>query len=155
MGDMEVLHGLVEKWIPVFDAVGIISGLFFTAFALRTDAKSRQIANLLTITSNHRQIWKEFYLRPELSRVLDPLAEAKKGLTPAEEEFVNFVILHLSSVYYATKDELVVKLDGLRTDVGSFFSLPIPSALWEKTKKFQNVDFVEFVDKCRNEGSKA
>ena len=146
---MEGFHGLVENWISVLHAVGIISSFIFTALALRTDAKSRQIANLLTITSNHRQIWREFYLRPDLVRVLDPSADpTKKGLTPAEEEFVNFVILHLSSVYYATRDELVIKLDGLMMDVGSFFSLPIPQALWEKTKKFQNEDFVAFVEKC-------
>ena len=146
---MEGFHGFVENWISVLHAVGIISGFIFTALALRKDAKSRQIANLLTITSNHRQIWREFYLRPDLVRVQDPSADpTKKGLTPAEEEFVNFVILHLSSVYYATRDELVIKLDGLMMDVGSFFSLPIPRAHWEKTKKFQNSDFVDFVEKC-------
>ena len=62
---------------------------------------------------------------------------------------MNFVTLHLSNAYYAMKDEMVVKVEGLRKDVGSFFSLPIPGAIWEKTKQFQNRDFVAFVEQCR------
>ena len=32
------------------------------------------------------------------------------------------------------KDQLVVKLEGLRRDVSQFLSLPIPKVIWEKTK---------------------
>ena len=151
MRDMEGSPWAAENWIRLLDAIGIISGLFFTAITLHSDTKSRQIANLLTITTNHRQVWKEFYLRPELSRVMDPSADpAKQAVTPAEEEFVNFVTLHLSSVYYAMHNEMVVNVERSRRVVGSFFSLPIPRSIWEKTKQFQNRDFVEFVEKCRS-----
>ena len=144
------MRWIVENWVTVLNAIGVVGGLFFTATALRSDAKARQIANLLTVTSNHREIWKEFFHRPELARVLDPSADiAKQTITPAEEEFVNFVILHLSSVFYAMRDEMIIKLEGLRRDTGSFFSLPIPQAVWEKTKGFQNDDFVAFVEYCR------
>jgi hypothetical protein len=40
----------------------------------------------------------------------------------------------------------------LRQDVRSFFSLPLPKAVWEKTKIFQNQDFVKFVEMCRRGG---
>jgi hypothetical protein len=74
-------------------------GLFFTATALRKGAKTQRIANLLTVTSNHREIWKEFSTRPELARVLDSAADVKKRpITPDETEFVNSIILHLSSI---------------------------------------------------------
>ena len=59
------------------------------------------------------------------------------------------VVLHTSSVYEALKDELVTKQEGMRFDVGSFFSLPVPQAVWEKIKRFQNKDFVAFVEMCR------
>jgi hypothetical protein len=62
---------------------------------------------------------------------------------------VNFVILHLSSVYYAMKDGIVIKLEGLRRDVCSFFALPLARKVWEKSKILQNDDFVEFVESCR------
>ena len=64
--------------------------------------------------------------------------------------FVNLVILHISSVYYALQDELVITLEGLRRDVSEFLSLPIPKVIWEKTKLLQNDDFVTFVESCRN-----
>src|SRR5258708_31217460 len=102
MGDMEVFHWVVEKGFDIISAIGIIGGVIFTAVSLRSETKTRKIANLLTITTNHREIWKEFFPRPELARVLDAFADVKKQpITPEEKEFVNFVILHLSSVYYA------------------------------------------------------
>ena len=62
------------------------------------------------------------------------------------------VVNHISSVYESLKDELVTKQEGLRQDVRSFFSLPLPKAVWEKTKIFQNQDFVKFVEMCRRGG---
>lgn len=97
--------------------------------------------NILTITNNRENIWKHFYARPDLVRVIDSSADlGKKPITAAEEEFINSVILHINSAYYAMRDVKVVKLEGLRWDVGAFMSLPLPRAVWEKTKKFQNVD---------------
>lgn len=99
MEDMEGSQWIAENWFDILSAVGIIGGLFFTAVALRSDTKTRKIAHLLTITTNHREIWKEFLRNPHLARVLDPSADvAKQPITLEEKEFVNFVILHLSSV---------------------------------------------------------
>lgn len=156
MGDMEGSRWVAENWFEILSAVGIVGGLFFTAVALRSDARTRRIANLLTITTNHREIWKELYGRPELARVLDPSADlSKKPINTQEQEFVKFVILHLSSVYYAMRDELLMKLEGVRRDAGLFFSLPIPQAVWEKIKYFQNDDFVAFVEECRRGGPRS
>lgn len=47
-------------------------------------------------------------------------------------------------------DELVIKLEGLRRDVAQFLSLPIPKAIWEKTKVLQNDALVKFIEECRN-----
>ncbi len=70
--------------------------------------------------------------------------------TREEEIFVNLVIAHLVTVFYAGKSGLVFKLEGLRRDVAWFFSLPIPSSVWEKAKVLQNDEFVAFVESCRN-----
>jgi hypothetical protein len=145
------LRWIADNWVIALNAVGVVGGLFFTAISLRSETKTRRIANLLTITTNHRAIWTEFSQRAELARILDSSADLSKvPITRAEEEFVNMVILHVSSVHYAMKDELVIKLEGLRRDVCEFFSLPIPQAVWMKTKVLQNDDFVEFVEDCRN-----
>jgi hypothetical protein len=50
--------------------------------------------------------------------------------------------------------EIIIHLDGhcptprhkLRRDVRSFFSLPIPKAVWTKTKLLQNQDFAAFIE---------
>jgi hypothetical protein len=153
MCGMGGLHWISDNWVLELNALGIIGGLFFAAISYRSEAKTRRIANLLTITANRENIWKHFYARPELVRVVDPSADlARKPLTPAEEEFINSVILHINSAYYAMRDELVIQLEGLRWDVGAFMSLPLPRAVWEKTKNFQNADFIAFVAKCRTGG---
>jgi len=135
-------------------AVCAIGGLWFSAFAIRQntqaqkeETKARKSSNLLAITANHREVWKEFFHSPQLARVVDPAADvAKLPVTSAEEFFVNMVISHTSSVYESLKDELLIKQDGLRRDIGLFFSLPVPKAVWATTKLLQNQDFAAFIE---------
>jgi len=142
---------IAENWIVVLNAIGVVGGLLFTGFSVRSETRTRRISNLLTITANHREIWAELYDRPRLTRVLDPSANlAKKPVRQDEELFVIFLILHAYSVYQAKKDGLFVKLKGLSKDIGWLFSLPIPQAIWEKMKVLQNDAFVAFVEQCRN-----
>ena len=151
MDGMGGLQWIAENWIIVLNAIGVVGGLLFTGFSVRSEARTRRISNLLTITANHREIWAELYDRPRLSRVLDPSANvAKTPVRQNEEMFVIFVILHVYSVYQAMKDGLFVKLKGLSKDIGWLFSLPIPNAVWQKMKVLQNDDFVEFVENCLN-----
>jgi len=41
---------------------------------------------------------------------------------------------------------LLIKLEGSRRDMGLFFSLPVPKAVWNKTKLLQNQDFAAFIE---------
>jgi hypothetical protein len=144
-----LLHWLAENWFNVLSAIGIIGGLLFTAFSLRSETKTRRIANLLTITKNHREIWSEFSKRPELHGIFQKSPSSPKAkITKNEEIFVTSVILHLNSVYEAMKSGLVIKPEGLRRDVARFFSLPVVRDVWLNAKALQNDDFVEFVDDC-------
>jgi hypothetical protein len=148
---MGIGEWILQNWFNLFSAIGIITGLWFTAFSLRSETKTRRIANLLTITANHREIWKEFLNNPKLARVRDAAADTtKQPVTDAERVFVTLVILHINSVYYTMSDQLVVKYEGLRRDIAQFFSLPISKAVWEKIKVFQNDALVRFIEECRN-----
>ena len=143
----DMAQWLTENWFDLFSSVGIIGGLWFTAVSLHSETKTRRVANLLTITANYREVWKEFFRSPELARVIEPSVDiSKHPVTPAEEFFVHMIISHISSVYEALKDELVTKQEGLRRDVRSFFSLPIPKAVWRNTKPLQNHDFAAFIE---------
>ena len=147
-GAMGISRWLTGNWFDLLQSLAIVAGLLFTAHSLRSDAKTTRVNNLLAITDGHRKVWTEFY-RPELKRVLSEQADPSRGeITHEEEVFVNFVILHLNSVFYALKSGLAFKIEGLRRDVGWFFSLPIPRAVWTKTKLLQNHDFVMFVEAC-------
>jgi len=143
-----------QNWFELVMAVCGIGGLWFSAFAIRQstqaqkeETKAQRSSNLLAITANHREIWKEFFRSPELARVIDPSADMEQQpVTPAEEFFVNMVTSHTSSVYEALKDELVIEQEGLRRDVKLFFSLPVPKAVWRKSKPLQNQDFAAFIE---------
>jgi hypothetical protein len=138
---------LAENWFDVLSTVGIVGSLWIAIVTLRADAKAKRISNLIALTRNYLEIRKEHVHNPELVRVADPAANlAKQPVTPSEESFVSLVITHTSSAYEALKDDLVVKEDGLRRDVQSFFSLPVPNAVWTKVKLLQNQDFAAFID---------
>jgi hypothetical protein len=62
MGDMA--QWLAENWFNLFSSAGIMGGLWFTAVSLRSETKTRRVANLLTITANYREVWKEFFHSP-------------------------------------------------------------------------------------------
>src|SRR5579863_4622861 len=100
---------VAQNWFTVLSAVGVIASLLFTAAALRDETKTRRISNLLTITQSHREIWQFFSEHPELSRVPNPSADLiNYPVTRHEEIFAILVLLHLSSVYNAMNDELLI-----------------------------------------------
>src|SRR3954447_9301601 len=113
---MSGLHWIAYNWFNLLNSVGIIGGLLFTAFSLRSETKTRRVANLLTITRNHRELWSEFSGRPELHRILSEHPPNLKRIpcTLNEEIFVNAVILHLNSAFEALKNDLYIKPEGLR-----------------------------------------
>lgn len=151
MGDMEILHWLIDHTLEVLNAIGIIGGLLFTAFSFRAETKSRRVSNLLSLTAAHRSIWKEQFEYPKLGRVLRTSVNlSQEPISREEEIFVNLVVQHLNVVFHTMQDELTIPPEGLRRDVASFFSLPIPTAVWEKLKTTQNDRFVAYVDACRN-----
>jgi hypothetical protein len=145
--------GIVEwatiHWIDVLQSIGILAGLLFTAYGTRADSRERKVQSVFALTAAHRDIWSKLYEHPHLARVLRPAVETKSlRLSNEEELFVHMLILHLASSYLARKLGMYLQEDGLRLDVKEFFSLPIPRAVWEKSKVYQDSDFVQFVESC-------
>jgi len=144
-------HWIANNWPVLLSAIGVIGGLLFNGFSVLSETKARRITNLLTLTQNHRELWAELYRNPRLVRVLDPAADtAKQPVTCDEQTFVNSAILHLSASYHALREQLVVTPEGLRQDIRCFLSLPVPEAVWNSSKMFQNDDFEEYVEECRS-----
>lgn len=149
------IHWLYSHFETVLTNIGIIGGLFFTAISFRSEAKTRRVANLLTVTANHREIWSTLYTHGDLGRVLNRTVDLNESpLTSGEEVFVTSVILHLASVFYALQDDLLIKEERLRADIADFLSYPIPAMTWERIKSFQNEKFVRFVENSKALNSK-
>lgn len=149
---MDFSGWVAQNWFTLLQSIGIVASLVFTAVSLRADTKTRRVDNLFVITENHREVWTRFADRPGLRRVLDVVADPRQEQITSEEEiFVNSVLFHLNGVFYAQKAGLAFGIEGLRRDVRWFLSLPIPRAVWGKTKALQNADFVAFVEMCQQE----
>lgn len=139
-----------EHWLDLLQTVGIVASLLLAAYTTWKDDRARRIGNSIAINEQHRKTWKDIYEHPELARVLDVDADAK-DISIGEELFVTTLISHLSTVFRAVKHGEFVTLEGLQRDVREFFALPIPKAVWEKIKPFQDRDFVAFVESCLTE----
>ena len=138
---------LARNAFDLLSAAGIIAGLFFTAAAYRADIRSRRLSSLISLTQQHRDIWKEFLQRPELRRVTDPEADLKAApVTPAESRFVVFLVLQLHCWFEAARTGEIAELEGVSRDAAEFFALPVPCRVWREKRRFWNADFVVFVE---------
>jgi hypothetical protein len=133
----------------VISAVGIIAGLGYTAASFRADTRSRRLANLVQLTQQHREIWEELLAKPQLVRIKDSKADLyTKPISPEEFRFVTFLIMHLHCWYRALLGREVSGLEGLTRDMKAFFSLPIPSRVWQECRAFYDADFVDYVERA-------
>jgi hypothetical protein len=134
-------------WVDLLQSASIIVGLLYTAYTVRVDLRERKIHSLLAVTAAHRDIWSKLYEHPHLAKVLQTETGAEPPTVSKEEElFVRLLILHLAASYRARKLWLFVEKEGFEFDVREFFSLPIPKLVWQKTRVYQERDFVAFVE---------
>jgi hypothetical protein len=139
---------LEHNWFALAQTGILASGLFLLGFASLFQARARRITNLIKLTQQHRDLWERMYSQPELARILDPKADlTTKEISPEEQMFVVFIILHLNTTYFATRAGLFQKQDSLGKDIERFFSLPIPRAIWQKVKILQEPPFAKFVER--------
>ena len=144
---LTVLAWMAQHGFDLLSAAGIVSGLGFTAASFREDIRSRRLANLVTLTQQHRDIWEESQSNPSLARVRSSVADLyTKPVTAEETQFVMLLMFHLYCWYRASLGGEVNVLEGLEQDVKSFFTRPIPHHVWNERKAFFDRDFRHFVD---------
>lgn len=144
---MEWTKWIAGNWVDLLQSIGLAASLSLTFWAMRRDTHSQRASNIIKLTEQHRDLWKELFARPSLSRVLKKKADlARDPLTDDESVFVGLLILHLNSTYVAIKSGVIKRPDGLSPDIRGFFSLPVPNAVWKKTHHLHDADFVAFVE---------
>jgi hypothetical protein len=142
---------IAQHGMDCLEAVGIVGGLLYTGRSFSADTRSRRLANLLSLTKQHREIWREVLEKPELTRIKESKADLyTKPVTPDEARLVNFLLLHLHCWYRAVLEGEVLTLESLSRDIRSFFALPIPRRVWEENRQYYEPDFAAFVDATLN-----
>lgn len=148
---MEASQWFTAHWFELTETLSVVGSLLFTAHAFEKDKKSRTISNLVALKQQYGHIWQEMYEQPELARVLEEEVDlAAQPVSTQERLFVQMLVMHLDTVWRAMAADMFVKLQGLQKDVRELFALPIPKAVWEKMKPFQDDEFSAFVDSCLN-----
>ena len=98
------------------------------------------------MTQAHRSIWKKFLEPPHLKRILNHKPEiVKHPVTNEGLMFVNLIILHLT-VLTAVAKGAFPKPAGLDVDIRDFSLLPIPRAIWNRTKTFRDPQTIRYVE---------
>jgi len=137
------------NWSSVIGAVGIIGSLLFTAGYFRDDSRNRLVTNLLAIEQRHRSLWSEAQQRKYLKRIFSREAVVlERSISTEEDFFIRRVILHFETGWRLERIMDRGELQLLSQDAGELLSLPLPRAVWEKTKKFRNQRFVRFIERA-------
>jgi len=136
------------NWFNVIQTVGIIGSLWLAMRAANRDARAKEIENLLSLSQHHRELWKEVPQRKDLKRIFQVDTNVlSTPATVAETEFLNLVIVHFQTGWWIARAGGMTTLKEINSDIRDFFSLPLPRAVWEKTKVCRNQRFVRFVER--------
>ncbi len=137
---------LYQNWFDITQTVFIVLSFLITAFALRNDIRAWKVEHLININDSYKAIWEKTYAMPELSRIRKSNLDLKTNpITEKERRLAREIIMHIYIVYEATKLKQVHF--EMEKDIYDFLHLPIPSVIWNEVKKYQNKDFVRFIDK--------
>lgn len=152
---MDFPQWLDNHGFDLLEAVGIIASLILSAASFQRSHQSRRISNLISLSQAHREIWKEFVAYgSQLARIREHKVDlTKEPVTNAEETFIVAVVQHLGVVFRSTKIDLTVKPEQLERDVVQFFQYPVPKAVWNKLRTYQDGDLVKFVDNVLSKNS--
>ncbi len=83
---------------------------------------------------------------PTLNRILDPDADIiETPTTLKEQHFVLSVINHLAAVQTAIAEGAYRESEGMKKDIESFFSLPIPRSVAQSVLEYQPSEFQDFL----------
>ena len=135
------------NWFQAIQTLGICGSLIFYGLAHRERTRATETRTLLEITRSHREIHHEILSNPALFRVMSPKADLTANpVTDQERLVVVLLVLHLNSVFQASRVGTTIPIEGMGRDVQTFFSLPIPQAVWQSVRHYQNEDFQKFVE---------
>lgn len=142
-----------ENWFQELQTLSLVVGLFSVAgglvlngLAKRAQTRERKIQNIYIRNAAHRDIHCLVLKHPELARVYDENLPGDTVPTLRERIFVRELILNCAADFKARKYGMADAETGLPEDVRQFFSKPIAQAVWKDLKKYQEVEFVAYIE---------
>ena len=138
---------LEQNWGNLAQTLGIVFSALLAAAAFARETRSRKLGYFLTLAQQHRDLWAEAHRRPELARIFQSEADlATVPASVAEQEFLNLVIVHFQSGWLFCDHAAFLNHGSIAADARTFFSLPLPHAVWNQTKSARDPDFVRFME---------
>ena len=138
---------LQQQWFDLLQSLFIILGFLLTISILRLEARSRKINHLLSLQQSRREVWNPILAHPELDRIfLKDIDLEFNPITPKEKIVIKQAISYLHTLFKAAQHKEIPSPQGLEKDIKQFFSLPIPKAIWEEVRMFQEDDFLVFIE---------
>jgi hypothetical protein len=148
-------------WGSVIEAIGIGGSLIYygvtcqqqanaqkeQAEAERQQAKAQETQNLIAFDKRHREFWREAYRNPELKLVFEAKPDVQPdSLSIIQEEFINEAFVFYEVSWRIVEQSYPDYLHTLARDMGRFLSLPLPAAVWKKTREARDKPFVHFAE---------
>jgi hypothetical protein len=138
--------------LRIVQSAGILAGILVGATSMwigvrssRTAGRVARVNTLLTITVNHREIWRQFSSRRELRHALDWNAQPDQ-MTEDEQQWLRELILHLAASFEAERLGVLPPMEGLDADVRQLMSKPLPHAVWRQLRPYQNSAFASYIE---------
>jgi hypothetical protein len=72
----------------------------------------------------------------------------REPMTPAEEEFLNTVFVHVNAAWELARLGPLVNRKALRSDMGHFLSHPLARLAWQRRESFREPQFAAFMNSC-------
>jgi hypothetical protein len=136
-----------SNWFNLIQTVGIMGSLWMAAAAAQREAKAREVENLISLNGQHHALWSGVLQKPELQRIFQTDADPSElPPTVVERAFIDMVFVHFQTGWMIARSGALISLAEMESDIQDFFTLPLPCAFWEKTKRFRNPSFVKFVE---------
>lgn len=143
------LSWLEQNWLNLLQTLGIIGSGLLTTAALRRETRARKLGYFLSLAQQHRELWSEAHRRPELTRIFQREADlVANPVSVVEEEFLNLVIVHFHTGWLFAKDTAFLEHEAIATDARTFFSLPLPQAVWNSTRAAREPKFIRFMEEA-------
>lgn len=129
------------------NVVSFLAGVLISVFTIWNERRVRRAQNEFELAKSYREIWNYLNSDPDFSGLKEVVRDMKKRpLTAKEAHAVRLLVFHLKSAFAEHKVKAYRLPEKAGDDIRQFFSRPVPHAAWVEIKKYQDSDFVAFVE---------